>query len=76
MAGLGAKNIIAISRSGGSNQKSIELSKQMKAAGINLLIRSLDVTDITHVQRILDLTGGKPVSGVIQGAMMLNVGRH
>lgn len=73
MADLGAKNIIAISRSGATGQKSLELSKEMAAVGVNLLIRHCNITDVTQVHDILDLTAGRPISGVIQGAMMLNV---
>lgn len=73
MAGLGAKNIIAISRSGATGPKSVELSKEMAAAGINLLIHRCDITDSTQVHGIHDLAAGKPISGIFQGAMSLNV---
>ena len=73
MAGLGAKNIIAVSRSGGKTEKFIRFSERMRKAGLNLLVESIDITDIVQVKRILDLTGGQPVSGIIQGAVMLNV---
>ena len=73
MAGSGAKRIIAISRSGEINQRSVELSEEMASAGVILHIRKLDMTDTIQVRNVLELTGGKPVSGIIQGAMVLNV---
>lgn len=74
MADLGARNIIALSRSGRSNVKSVKFADSIARAGINLHIESIDVTDAAQVRSILELTGGKPISGIIQGAMVLNVG--
>ena len=73
MARLGAKNIIAVSRSGGISEQSIELSKRMQSLGVNLLIHSLDITDIEQVRRVHEITKGKPINGIIQGAMTWNV---
>ena len=74
MANAGARNIIAISRSGCANPRATELTKEMRLAGINLQIQGIDVTDAIQVQKILELTENKPVSGIIQGAMVLKVG--
>ena len=73
MAGLGAKNIIAISKSGATGPKSVKLFKEMAAAGINFLVHRCDITDSTQVRGVHDLAAGRPISGIIQGAMSLNV---
>lgn len=73
MASLGAKNIISISRSGATGQKPKEPSKEMTAAGVHLLIQLCDITDSTQLHSILDLAAGKPILGIVQGALMLNL---
>ena len=73
LAHLGAKNIIAISRSGSTSQKAMELSTEMATAGINLQVQRCDITDSTQVRGILDIAAGRPISGIIQGALLLNV---
>lgn len=43
---------------------------------ISLLIQRGDITDSTQVCDVLDLAPGKPILGIIQVTLMINVSRR
>lgn len=78
MATHGAKNIIFLSRSAGTvSKKTTDFATVMKEAGCRVKFVSCDVsnaTDLTKAMRAYEEEGLPPIRGVIQAAMVLQVG--
>lgn len=75
MADKGAKNIIVMSRSAGSSNKSHEVVDEMRKLGVKLLPVSCDVSDPLALSQAVEESGKAmpPVRGVVQAAMVLSV---
>ncbi|KAH9204906.1 polyketide synthase, partial [Leptodontidium sp. 2 PMI_412] len=71
LAQLGAKHIATLSRSGieGSNKK--EFVKEMRDAGVNLIVEHGSVVKIGDLKKLKERTKQWPIRGVVQGAMVL-----
>lgn len=77
MVSHGARNIIALSRSGARDQQSQSLIKEMEEKGIRVVGKACDVASecqITAMVREMEDDGMPPIRGVIQSAMVLRVG--
>jgi hypothetical protein len=73
MARSGARRIIACSRSGLDDDASINIIKNCRAYGCEIVDARGDVGDRGFVKRVFN-EASPPVMGVIQGAMVLRVG--
>ena len=76
MIDRGAKHILVTSRRGVSDPEAATLLRGAQSKGCNLQIRSCDISDEDSVVKLLKDCAGTmpPISGVIQGAMHLDVG--
>lgn len=72
MARQGAKNIVALSRSGHDDKVSQSVVHQLAALGTTVDLIRGDVTNIDDVRRAFN-EASMPIAGLIQGAMMLRV---
>jgi NAD(P)-dependent dehydrogenase (short-subunit alcohol dehydrogenase family) len=72
MARQGAKNIVALSRSGHDDKVSQSVVHQLAALGTAVDLIRGDVTNIDDVRRAFN-EASMPIAGLIQGAMMLRV---
>lgn len=70
MAWKGAKNIIAFSRSGASDERSQKIVANCNAMGCNVQEARGDVSKLADVLRAFEQADA-PVAGIIQGAMVL-----
>ena len=68
----GAKNIVAISRSGCSDERSQKVMMNCNALGCEVQEAAVDVTSLVDVKKAFQ-SAKYPVVGVIQGAMVLKV---
>ena len=73
LADLGAKHIATLSRSGVDNESKSALVREMREAGVNLIIQQGSVTEIGDIKKLKDLVGKRTIRGIIQGAMVLQV---
>lgn len=73
LADLGAKQIAILSRSGVDSESKIELVKEMREAGVNLIIQQGSVTEVDDIKKLNGHVGKRTIRGVIQGAMVLQV---
>ncbi|KAI1372099.1 polyketide synthase [Hypoxylon crocopeplum] len=73
MMGMGAKNLLVVSRNAEANTDVIDMMKLAKADGCNLVIRSCDVPDEkSFVKLLADCTDVlPPIRGVVHAAMAL-----
>jgi len=73
MARNGARSLIFINRSGLSNDQSEKTVKELMERGVQVTIRACDISNGTHVERILhDFSHcAAPIRGIIQAAMVL-----
>lgn len=74
LAKSGAKNLAVMSRSGYGDDKSRYVVKQVNALGAHIDLLTADVTDAGQVEAAFRQTK-VPIAGIIQGAMVLRVGR-
>lgn len=72
MARLGARHLVALSRSGYDDAKSQAVIANLRSLGTSIQLLQGDVCKAEDVQSIFQ-TAVKPVGGVIQGAMVLRV---
>lgn len=72
LAKLGAKNIVAMSRSGCSDDRSRNIIANCRSLGCTVEDAKVDVTDFVQVKSALQ-KARYPVGGIIQGAMVLRV---
>ena len=72
---VGAKSVMLLSRSGGTNPKAKTLVEEYRAQNVSLRILQCDVGDEDQVRQAVEScsTLGYPVRGVVHGAMVLNV---
>jgi len=75
MADLGAKVIVALSRSGMRHPRAAQLVAEMKQRDIKLVVLACDVADAAVLRTaLLDAAKGyPPIRGMIQAAMVLQV---
>ena len=73
LADLGAKHIATLSRSGGDNEGTRALVKEMSEAGVDLIIQQGSVTEMKDLKKLRDRVGERTIRGIIQGAMVLQV---
>lgn len=71
---LGAKHIATLSRSGAQGDNKAAFVNEMRQAGVNLVVHQGSVTNSQDIEELKDLTRDHPIRGVIQGAMVLQVG--
>ena len=75
MADHGAKNLIFVSRRGIAKQEARELVNVLKERQIAVVVYSCDVGNAFQLKDVLAQTYHMPpIRGVIQGAMVLQVG--
>jgi hypothetical protein len=69
----GAKNIIALSRSGACNEEAVQFLDDMKTSGIRLEAPACDITDASVLSQVLNtaMTYMPPIKGCIQAAMVI-----
>ena len=72
MAQHGARNLISMSRSGCSDERSQSVVVNCKALGCHIHEAKADVSNADEVRRVFR-TAPVPIGGVIQGAMVLRV---
>ncbi len=72
MAQHGAKNLISMSRSGCSDERSQGVVMNCEALGCQVYEAKADVSNADEVRRVFK-TATVPIGGVIQGAMVLRV---
>ena len=72
LAKMGAKHLAVMSRSGHADEKSRTVVKQVNALGAHIDLLTADVTNAADVEKAFRQTT-MPVSGIIQGAMVLRV---
>jgi NADPH:quinone reductase-like Zn-dependent oxidoreductase/malonyl CoA-acyl carrier protein transacylase/SAM-dependent methyltransferase len=70
---LGAKHVITLSRSGSTNEEVSELIADLEVKGIELVVFKGSVTKQEDVEALGDHTRGRPIRGIIQAAMQLQV---
>ena len=73
----GAKNLIILSRSGNKHAPASSLSLDLKQSGCAVVVMPrCDITDGALLEQVLNDAAKSlpPIRGVIQGAMVLNVG--
>ena len=70
---IGAKHIIAMSRSGAADDDTIALIEECRNVGTSIYIQKGSVLSIDDIQAAVALAGKRPIRGVIQGAMVLKV---
>lgn len=73
LAELGAKHIATLSRSGVDNESKSAFVREMREAGVNLIVQQGSVTEIADIKKLKNLVGYRPICGIIQGAMVLQV---
>ena len=73
LAGEGAKNIVLASRSGIQQRGVTQLIDEVKALGVNIVVKACDVADRAKVERLVDECHQvlPPIRGIIHGAMAL-----
>lgn len=72
MAEHGAKNLIYLSRSGGTKPEDIALCKDLEVAGCTAQILTGSVTEISDVRNAIS-NAQLPIAGVLQFSMVLRV---
>lgn len=74
MADHGARYILSLSRSGNKDLQSISFIEDLRAKGVELLVKKCDVASLDDVARLKD-AGNEfpPIRGIIQSAMVLRV---
>ena len=74
---LGAKSLILISRSGMDATKAIDAVEALERPGVVITVRKCDVADMDGLSSVLHECVQRlpPIRGVVQGAMVLKVGR-
>lgn len=72
LAKHGAKNIVVMSRSGCSDERSRKVIMNCNALGCEIQEAAVDVTSFSDVKTVFQ-SAKYPVAGVIQGAMVLRV---
>lgn len=76
MADHGARNIVALSRSGAKDQQSLAFIQEMNERGIKVIGKACDVARREQIEGLvgeLEVAGMPPIRGVIQSAMVLRV---
>lgn len=75
MAGLRAKTIILLSRSGMESEGSHTFVKELERSGVTLVVHSCDVSNLEQLEIVLSHCARTlpPIQGVIQAAMVLKV---
>lgn len=74
LATLGAKHIATLSRSGIEGGSKEVFVKEMRDAGLDLIVQRGSVASIDDIRKLKEATQPWPIRGVIQGAMVLQVG--
>ena len=75
LAQRGARRLVLVSRSGGATPESHHVLRGLRACGVQVEARSLDVSDPAQLDALFaDLAQGPPLRGVIHGAMVLQDG--
>jgi len=69
---MGAKNLVILSRSGYTDERSQGILKNIHAEGCQVDLIQGDVSILADVKRTFD-EASLPVGGIIQGAMVLRV---
>ena len=76
LADHGARNIVALSRSGGRDPQSAAFIRDMQARGVRVVGRACDITSreqLANLARDMGQDGLPPVRGIVQSAMVLRV---
>lgn len=78
MVDRGARNLILMSRTAGSQGKTSPLAAELEDSGCRVFEVGCDVSDATALARALRLCKEElpPIRGVVQGAMVLKVCWH
>lgn len=76
MADRGARNLIVLSRSALAQEKAIPFVAEMDKVGCKVRAVGCDISDPCQLEAALAICAREmpPISGVIQGAMVLQVG--
>ena len=74
LASQGAKNIVAVSRSGLQQEHMTELISEARGTGVRIVVKSCDVADETKVKELVTECRQSlpPIKGVIHAAMALH----
>ena len=70
---LGARQVILLSRSGGNDASMQIFAKEIRENGAELIVIKGSVADLDVVKKIREMAQGRPVGGVIQGVMAVQV---
>jgi emericellamide synthase (highly reducing iterative type I polyketide synthase) len=76
LADHGARNIVALSRSGGRDPQHAAFIRDMQARGVRVVGRVCDITSREQVAGVawaMGQDGFPPVRGIVQSAMVLRV---
>jgi acyl transferase domain-containing protein/NADPH:quinone reductase-like Zn-dependent oxidoreductase len=71
LAGLGAKRIVTLSRTGSDSQYMTDLVDEMLAVGVEVVVCRGSVTDQATLLSIKEQAKQFPIRGIVQGAMVL-----
>lgn len=76
MADHGARHILSLSRSGNNDLQSLKFIEELRAQGVELLVKKCDVSSLEDVARLKDAEQNEfpPIRGIMQSAMVLRVG--
>jgi NAD(P)-dependent dehydrogenase (short-subunit alcohol dehydrogenase family) len=70
---IGARHIIAMSRSGAGDEDTLALIDDCRTAGVDVVIQRGSVLSTEDLLETVALAGKRQIRGVIQGAMVLKV---
>ncbi|PVI01286.1 polyketide synthase [Periconia macrospinosa] len=75
LADLGAKHLVTLSRSGSDSQWMRELTTEMSARGVEVVVHKGSVLDKQEIEAIKTHSRLHPIRGIVQGAMVLQDSR-
>lgn len=73
LAHLGAKHIMTLSRTGTANNEMAEMVEEMKHRDVELIVCTGSVSNAEDLEILKAQTKNRPIRGIVQGAMVLQV---
>lgn len=73
----GCRDFVFISRSGTANPEAASVVDRLEQAGASVGVFCIDASDEAAVTRVVaEVSSSRPISGVIDAAMVLHVSQH
>lgn len=73
MARRGARHLIFLSRSGAADAQARAFTAEMQVLGVDVQVIQGNVSNINDVRQAVKACGSRPLKGVVQAALKLNV---